>query len=227
MSSRFSRPAFLGLAALTAIPIALFAQPVASFTFAPDNPTPNQFVQFTDTSSPTPTSWAWNFGDPASGANNTSTLQNPSHVYTAVGVYPVTLTVPDAGPVTNPVSVQAGNGGCAQGAGFLCLDGGRFQVNANFTNPNGTPGVGTAVKLTDDSGYFWFFDPANIEMVVKVLNGCSITDAYWVFAAGLTNVQVNWQVLDTQTGVTYTQVNPQGTPFAPIQDTKAFPTSCP
>ena len=35
------------------------------------------------------------------------------------------------------------------------------------------------------------------------------------------------QVLDTQTGVSYTQVNPQGQSFAPVQATNAFPTSCP
>ena len=124
-------------------------------------------------------------------------------------------------------TAPATTAGCQQGAGFLCLNGGRFQVNANWTNPDGTNGAGTAVSLTDDSGYFWFFNAANIEMVVKVLNGCGINNAYWVFAAGLTNVQVNWQVVDTQNNVTYTQVNPQGTAFAPIQATNAFPTSCP
>ncbi|MBI3500167.1 MAG: PKD domain-containing protein, partial [Bacteroidetes bacterium] len=42
----------------------------------------------------------WNFGDPASGSNNTSTMANPSHVYSSVssgpGVYMVSLTVTDA-----------------------------------------------------------------------------------------------------------------------------------
>jgi gliding motility-associated-like protein len=33
----------------------------------------------------------WNFGDPASGAANTSTLVNPTHVYSAAGNYTVTL----------------------------------------------------------------------------------------------------------------------------------------
>ncbi|MBL7932876.1 MAG: PKD domain-containing protein, partial [Bacteroidia bacterium] len=32
----------------------------------------------------------WNFGDPASGANNTSGLQNPSHAFTSLGTYTVT-----------------------------------------------------------------------------------------------------------------------------------------
>lgn len=37
--------------------------------------------------------WFWNFGDPASGANNTSTTQNPSHVFYAAGTYTVSLIV--------------------------------------------------------------------------------------------------------------------------------------
>ena len=199
----------------------------AGFTFSPNNPAPGQSVQFTDTSNPTPISWAWNFGDPASGGDNTSTLQNPTHIFATAGTYTVTLTTPDAGAVSHAVTVSAGTGACQSGAGFLCLGNGRFQVNANWTKPDGTSGAATAVPLTADSGYFWFFDPTNTEMVVKVLNGCAINNAYWVFAAGLTNVQVNWQVLDTQTGVSFTEVNPQGTAFAPVQATNAFPTSCP
>ena len=38
-------------------------------------------------------SWSWDFGDPTSGANNTSANQNPSHAYSAPGTYDVTLTV--------------------------------------------------------------------------------------------------------------------------------------
>ncbi len=38
-------------------------------------------------------SWQWNFGDPSSGANNTSNLQNPTHVFDTAGTYTVTLQV--------------------------------------------------------------------------------------------------------------------------------------
>lgn len=38
-------------------------------------------------------SWSWDFGDASSGVNNTSTLQHPTHKYTAYGTYLVTLTV--------------------------------------------------------------------------------------------------------------------------------------
>jgi len=226
MGKPASRLFLLGTALLVAGSVRARGQN-AAFASSPSDPSPNQLVTFTDTTSPRPTSWLWTFGDPDSGAANTSTLQNPTHVYGKPGVYPVTLTVPGNGPLTNPVTVAAAAGACVDSPTTLCLDNGRFQVSANWTNPQSQTGTGNAVKLTDDSGYFWFFDPANIEMVVKVLNGCAINNAYWVFAAGLTNVQVNWLVTDLQKGIDFPQVNPLNTPFVPVQATDAFPTSCP
>lgn len=35
----------------------------------------------------------WDFGDPASGANNASTISEPQHIFSGPGVYPITLTV--------------------------------------------------------------------------------------------------------------------------------------
>ncbi|MEP6801645.1 MAG: hypothetical protein ABJC07_06900, partial [Acidobacteriota bacterium] len=90
----------------------------------------------------------------------------------------------------------------------------------------GTSGQGRAVPLTSDTGYFWFFSSTNIEMVVKVVNGCGFNNRYWVFAGGLTNVEVMLTVTDTQTGAVKTYVNPANTAFLPIQDTTAFGT-CP
>jgi hypothetical protein len=199
----------------------------ASFASSPGEPASFTQVSFTDTSSPGAKSWLWNFGDPASGAANTSTLQNPTHTFSRPGVYPVSLSVPGRPVITNPVAVTAGAAPCVDSLANLCLEGNRFQVIANWTDSTGHTGPGNAVKLTDDSGYFWFFDESNIEMVVKVLNGCAINNAYWGFAAGLTNVQVNWSVTDTSNNAVYAQANPQGTAFAPIQATNAFPESCP
>jgi plastocyanin len=117
--------------------------------------------------------------------------------------------------------------GCTPDAHTLCLNGGRFSATAHWTKTDGTQGDGNAIPLTDDSGYFWFFDATNIEAVTKVLNGCAIDNAYWVFAAGLTNVQVHLTVTDTQTGAAYVRDNTQGAAFQPLQDTHAFPISCP
>jgi hypothetical protein len=116
---------------------------------------------------------------------------------------------------------------CAPDAHTLCLNNGRFGVTTNFQQtPEGASSAATAVPLTGDTGYFWFFDPANIELVTKVLNGCATNGHYWFFAGGLTNVGVQITVTDTLQGTPKTYSNPVGTAFTPIQDTSAFAT-CP
>jgi len=117
-------------------------------------------------------------------------------------------------------------GPCVQDPTTMCLSDGRFRVRTNWRRTDGATGQGMAVRLTADTGYFWFFDQANVEMVVKVLNTCSFSNRFWVFAGGLTNVEVTMTVTDTRTGIPKVYMNPQGTPFRPIQDTEAFAT-CP
>jgi len=48
--------------------------------------------------------WHWNFGDPLSGANNTSSQQHPDHVYSTPGDYAVTLTVETANGCSDSLS---------------------------------------------------------------------------------------------------------------------------
>jgi streptogramin lyase len=114
---------------------------------------------------------------------------------------------------------------CEPDATTMCLNGGRFRVTAEWRSLTAS-GAGTAVPLTSDSGYFWFFSASNVEVLVKALDGCGFNSRYWVFAAGLTDVEVTLRVTDTQTGALRTYVNPQGTAFQPIQETSAFAT-CP
>jgi hypothetical protein len=62
----------------------------ASFTYVATG----NSVQFTDNSTSNPgdvLSYVWDFGDPPSGPNNASTLQNPVHVYPGPGVYVVCM----------------------------------------------------------------------------------------------------------------------------------------
>lgn len=49
-------------------------------------------VLFTD-QTPSAVAWLWNFGDPASGPNNTSTQQTVMHCYPGVGMYNVSCIV--------------------------------------------------------------------------------------------------------------------------------------
>jgi hypothetical protein len=64
------------------------------------------------------------------------------------------------------------------------------------------------------------------QVIIKVLDACALGGHYWVFAGGLTNVDVVITVTDTSTGAVKTYTNPQGAAFQPIQDTAAFST-CP
>jgi outer membrane protein assembly factor BamB len=114
---------------------------------------------------------------------------------------------------------------CVADATTLCLQGNRFQVRASWQTAAGATGDGQAVRITADTGYFWFFGPANVEMLTKVLDGCGLGDRFWVFAGGLTDVHVVLTVTDTANGAVRTYHNPQGTAFAPLQDTGAFPCS--
>ena len=81
------------------------------------------------------------------------------------------------------------------------------------------------MPLTDASGNFWFFSQTNIELDVKVLDGCGVNNRFWVFAAGLTNVKVDLTVTDTETGVSKVYHNPAAHVFSTITDAGAF-ASC-
>jgi len=116
--------------------------------------------------------------------------------------------------------------GCIPGDSTLCLNGSRFKVTATFDAGNGNAGNAHVVSLTGDTGYLWFFSSANVEAVIKVLNGCGLNNHYWVFAGGLTDVNVVITVTDMQTKTVQTYTNPRKTKFLPIQDTSAFAT-CP
>jgi len=115
---------------------------------------------------------------------------------------------------------------CISSATDLCLNNNRFKVSATWRTADGQTGQGQAIPRTSDTGEFWFFASTNIEMVVKLLDACTFNPPhFWVFAGGLTNVQVTLTVTDTKTGAQKQYTNPLGKAFQPIQDVAAF--TCP
>jgi endonuclease I len=128
--------------------------------------------------------------------------------------------------IDHPEWVECLYGGvCAGGGEPLELLGGRFRITVAWDTPQGGSGVGHPVALTDETGYFWFFQQQNVEVLVKVHDACNPPfNHFWVFAAGLTNVHVVLTVEDTVGQAVHTYENTQGTPFAPIQDTGTFAT---
>ncbi len=126
---------------------------------------------------------------------------------------------------TFTVSSGGGAGTCTPTNTTLCLSGGRFRVTADYRNQFGS-GAGTAVSLSDATGFYTFDNPDSVELVVKVLNACSFTPNIWVFAGGLTDQEVNLIVTDTRTNTQRIYFSPLGTKFVTVTDTSAFAT-CP
>ncbi len=125
--------------------------------------------------------------------------------------------------------VGPANDKCNSNQNTLCLGpAGRFRTQLRTRNSENDPLQLAQGTQFDDYGVFFFFDPDNIEMVVKVLDACDLEgfNSFWVFAAGLTDVEVTLTVTDTQTGSSKEYFNPLNTAFQPIQDTSAFAT-CP
>jgi ELWxxDGT repeat protein len=123
----------------------------------------------------------------------------------------------DAGVHAAPVPAA----GCQASPLQLCVNGGRFSVAVAWTDFGGHSGSGTAVPLTADTGSFWFFDAANVEIVIKVLDGRGLNGHFWVFYGALSNVRYTLTVTDTLTGAVRIYNNPAGQ-FASVADTAAF-----
>ena len=86
--------------------------PVAAFTGSPTSGTASLTVAFTDTSTGSPTSWLWNFGD-SSSVN--ATVKSPVHTYASTGTYTVALTATNSAGSntltrTNYITVNAVSG---------------------------------------------------------------------------------------------------------------------
>ncbi len=103
------------------------APPIVA-SFVPSCSGDNTYT-FNDISTICPDSWLWDFGDPVSGAANSSVAQNPTHTYPGPGVYTVTLTadnlcsgtttavrtvkIYELNPVITPIDCAGDNNGSA------------------------------------------------------------------------------------------------------------------
>jgi hypothetical protein len=113
--------------------------------------------------------------------------------------------------------------GCVAGPTTLCLNANRFEVTASWRTGQNLVGQGVGVQLTPETGYFWFFDPDNVEVVVKVHDACADPfHRFWVFSSGMTNVEVTLLVTDTETGQSKLYINPLNRTYQAIADTDAF-----
>lgn len=154
--------------------------PVANFTT--NSACAGNVTSFTDLSSISSgiiTDWSWDFGDTA-----TSSLQNPTHIYTTPGTYNVTLTVISADgcshTITNPVTVNPlpvanfSNGSACQGSALAftntsTISGGIITTYAwNF-------GDGASSSSQNPSHLYATSGNFNVSLTVTTAGGCSNT----------------------------------------------------
>lgn len=112
--------------------------------------------------------------------------------------------------------------GCGGGAA-LCLAGNRFRVEVDYRNQhnNNAQGKGTLTRVSDKAATVSFFDPSAVDLIVKVLDGRTSNNRFWVFAGSLTDVEFWLKVTDTQTGAVRVYHNRPGDTRG-LADTSAF-----
>lgn len=186
-------------------------------------------LRFVDQSSGAVSSRTWDFGD-----GTTSSEASVDHSWVAPGTYEVKLMVSDGigsseATVIVVVTETSGDepGGGAEGAcegssADLCLNDERFRVEVTWATEDDA-GEGRPVDFrTSDSGVFSFFDGANWEILVKVIDACALNDHYWIFAGSTTNVAYELTVTDTVTGESKSYSNELGISAPAITDTTAL-----
>ena len=112
-------------------------------------------------------------------------------------------TIPDAtrySPTVVPETREDPHGyGCRPSSGQACLNERRFQVRASYSTPAVQKGPAIRVEtlgLPDSGSLFYFFDPGNPELLVKVVNGCWLNDHWWVFGSAATDLPYEVAVAD-------------------------------
>ena len=187
-------------------------------------------VLFTDLSPGTVRARRWDLGDGAA-----STARSLAHAWRTPGFYEVSLTVSDGvreSAATRVFLVEADRpeGACAADKRTRCLRDSRFAVTATWTVGDGDDAEARNATVvpagTNDSGLFSFFDPANWEILVKVLDACKVNGHVWIFTASTTNLESVVRIEDTVTGEAREYRNAPGAAASAVTDNKAFETAC-
>ncbi len=185
--------------------VTVVVNPLPTPNFSAGLPTCNtRPISFTDASIPNAgivNNWQWNFGDPASGAANTSSVQNPVHTFTGIGSYTVSLIVTtDKGCVSPAFSIPVTINNRPL-AGFIIPEVCLSDINALFTDTSkvtapdniqswswnfGDPpsGASNTSILQNPQHTFSAVGSFNVQLVATSNNGCKDTIVQPVFING-------------------------------------------
>ena len=182
--------------------------PTAAFNGTPTTGTAPLTVNFSDQSTGSPTSWAWDFGD-----GGTSAQQNPSHTYATPGVYTVSLTATNSAGSDTATRVD--------------------YITVNAPPPptaafNGTPTTGTApltVNFSDQTiggptSWSWDFGDGNTSTAQNPSHTYATPGVYTVSLTA-----TNSAGSDTATQVDYITVTAPPPPTAAFNGTPTTGTA--
>jgi hypothetical protein len=189
----------------------------------------------------TPYLWAgidWGGTDPSFGiAADTTPKASPARIAIDQGGGWQLVSSDSATAIFLRMTVDHPNGGggtesCQPSATVLCISDQpgdrRFEATVSFDTVSGGGASGSALAIelaslgVQRGGLFWFFSIDNPEVLLKVLNGCSLNGHYWVFYSAATTVGLDVRVRDTKTGLTWQRTNVDGFSAQPINDIQAF-----
>jgi len=225
MSSLFSglskAVALVGLSILAAL--SATSAPTASFDVATHNPAAGYLVQFTDTSTGSPTVWAWDFGD-----GTTSTEQNPSHAFAASGSFTVRLVASNPSGSSNMTFAMT----VTPNTVLRLNPAHTFDLTLSAHDPRtGNTGPGTVIGQNDVYGYFSIpsvsGNAGNPEVIVKMVDATGIGQNYWVFYGCMTDLEYTLSVKENATGVIKTYSKDAGKPCGQFDTSGFLPTPTP
>ncbi|WP_336517029.1 PKD domain-containing protein [Pollutibacter soli] len=130
------------------------------------------------------TEYSWNFGDPSSGSNNTSTQTNPCHTYAAPGIYTVTLTA------KNPC-------GTTTATRTVCV---MPKPVPLFSLDNSSGCAPFTVNITNNSTGVNGCKPATYKWTVDYASDYCGTSADWKFAAGSSETSADPKIIFNNPG---------------------------
>ena len=178
--------------------------PTADFSGTPLSAAPNDTITFTDYSTESPSAWSWSFGD-----GNTSSTQNPTHSYSAVGLYTVTLSATNASGTDEEVKTN-----------YITIS---AAPTADFS---GTPTSGEApleVTFTDystesPSAWSWNFGDGNTSSTQNPAHTYSSSGTYTVTLSA-----TNFYGTDAEVKTNYITVDAAESTNPPVADFSGTP----
>ncbi len=133
------------------------------------------FLQFNDSSiSLSPLNyWLWDFGDPSSGGNNISSLQNPTHQFSGPGNYTVTLIV-----------------GNTQGAFDTVINNITVSASIHFANAGNDAFVcpGETIQLQASGGVSYNWQPLSSVSNPNISNPIASPNSTTIYTVTVTNI---------------------------------------